>query len=70
MRFMMTSPLESLKVLSKLSVNTDKNKNTDPKNFKKLKIEIVVDLPDNEVHDDFTNSILESVIKTVNTDKN
>ena len=57
----MTSPLESLKVLSKLSVNTDKNKNTDPKNFKKLKIEIVVDLSDNEFDDDITSKILESV---------
>ena len=40
------------------------------KNFNKLKIGIVVDLPDDEVHDDFTNRVLESVIKTVNTDKN
>ena len=40
------------------------------KNFNKLKIGIVVDLPDDEVHGDFTNRELESVIKTVNTDKN
>ena len=40
------------------------------KNFNKLKIGIVVDLPDDEVHDDFTIRVLESVIKTVNTDKN